>query len=262
MGQIITICNPKGGTAKTSTAINLACAMRAVNKKVLLVDFDPQGSASCALGFMQTDIECNLATAILDNVNIENCIVPYLKGGFDVILSSDELVAVPPALNDDPNAHLCLYNLLYPLKDRYDLIIVDTPASLNLLTKAAICASDFIISTVSLDILSVDSMASLMNFYEKLKSNGMTGAIVLGLLRTMYEPLHKMCDVISNELEHSFTDLIFKTKISYNPKVSEASSAACPVLLYDRSSKVSREYLSFCAEVIKRLLKWQKIAEN
>ena len=66
MGQIITICNPKGGTAKTSTAINLACAMRAVNKKVQLVDFDPQGSASCALGFMQTDIECNLATAILD----------------------------------------------------------------------------------------------------------------------------------------------------------------------------------------------------
>ena len=200
MGQIITICNPKGGTAKTSTAINLACAMRAVNKKVLLVDFDPQGSASCALGFMQTDIECNLATAILDNVNIENCIVPYLKGGFDVILSSDELVAVPPALNDDPNAHFCLYNLLCPLKDRYDLIIVDTPASLNLLTKSAICASDFIISTVSLDILSVDSMASLMNFYEKLKSNGMTGAIVLGLLRTMYEPLHKMCDVISQPL--------------------------------------------------------------
>lgn len=101
MGRIITISNPKGGTAKTSTAVNLSCALRTVNKKVLLIDFDPQRSSSVALGYEYTDVEHNIATAVLDGVSADKCITPYLKGGFDVILSSDDLVALPTVLRED-----------------------------------------------------------------------------------------------------------------------------------------------------------------
>ena len=98
MGVIITLCNPKGGTAKTSTAVNLCCGLKAVNKKVLLVDFDPQRSASVALGYEYFDSESNISSSVLDGVPIEDCIVPYAKGGFDLSLASDDLIAVPAAL--------------------------------------------------------------------------------------------------------------------------------------------------------------------
>ncbi|MGN0915498.1 MAG: ParA family protein [Succinivibrio sp.] len=254
MAIITAICNPKGGTAKTSTAVNLCCALSCINKKVLLVDYDPQRSAGCSLGFEISDVEHNLASCILDGISAEKCVVPYTKGGFDILLSSDDLIAVPSSFNDRSDAHLCLLNSLKPLVNSYDHIIIDTPASHNLLLVSSLCAADFLIIPVSLDVFALNSMSSLMTLFEKLKIEGKSTGRILGVLRTLYDPMQPLSEGISKELEKNFGDLLFKTKITYNPKISESSSAACPVLIYDRSSVGSREYLSLCAEFLKRIM--------
>lgn len=253
MGKIVAICNPKGGTAKTSTAVNLACALKTVNKKVLLVDFDPQRSASVALGYEYTDIEHNIGTVVLDNVDIEQCITPYLKGGFDVILSSDDLVALPSALQGKLNSYNALEKALDKVKNKYDYIIIDTPASLNMLLVCAICAADYMIVPVCCDLFALDSMKMLIDKYKDLKEKGLTNTILLGIIRTMYDKLQPLAKTISDELEKSFDELLFKSSITYNPKISESSSAALPVLLYDRTSLGAQEYLSFAGEFLKKL---------
>ena len=224
-----------------------------MNKKVLLVDFDPQRSASVALGYEYFDSESNISSSILDGVPIEDCIVPYAKGGFDLSLASDDLIAVPAALRERLNAHEVLADALAPVKDKYDFIVVDTPATLNMITIIAICASDYLIIPVSCDIFSVDSMMGLIKKFHELKENGLTHCNILGILRTMYDKLLPLASTISAELENSFSDMLFKTKITYNPRISESSSAAVPVLLYDRTSLGSQEYLSFTGEVLKKI---------
>lgn len=253
MGNIITICNPKGGTGKTSTAVNLCCALKTVNKRVLLIDFDPQRSASVALGYEYFDAEHTISSAIIDDVPIESCILHYTKGGVDLCLASDDLIAIPQVLKDVPNSHLCLYHVLNNLRERYDFIIVDTPATLNMLGVIGICASDYMVITVCCDLFSIDSMHNLINKYHELKEHGMTHTKILGIVCTMFDKLQPLSDIILNELKSSFNELLFKTKITYNPRISESSSAAVPVLLYDRTSLGSTEYLSFAGELLKKM---------
>lgn len=257
MGKIITISNPKGGTAKTSTAVNLSCALTTVNKKVLLIDFDPQRSSSVALGYEYTDIEHNIATAVLDGVSADKCVTPYLKGGFDVILSSDDLVALPTFLRDDSEPTSRLNKVISNLKEKYDFVIVDTPASMNLITINALCASDFLVIPVCCDMFAIDSMKTLLENLLELKEQHLCKARLLGILRTIYDPMQPLSSRISHELKGSFKELLFTTKISYNPKISESSGAACPVLVYDRTSLGSREYLSFAGEILKKLRQLQ-----
>lgn len=252
MGKVVSFCNPKGGTAKTSTVVNLACALTTVHKRVLLVDFDPQRSASVALGYNNTDVENNLGTAILDNVDIKRCITSYPKGGFDIVLSSDDLTAIPAVLHDNPVSHLALKKVLDTVKDRYDYILVDTPASLSMISICAICASDYLIVPVCLDMFSIDSMNTLLSKYYSLKEQGKTSCVFAGLLRTLFDINQPLCRTINKELETAFTDLLFKTKITFSHKISESSSAACPVLLYDRTCLGAQQYLSFTAEFLKR----------
>lgn len=255
MGKVIAICNPKGGTAKTSTAVNLACAFTTINKKVLLVDFDPQRSASVALGYEYADVEHNIATCIFDNVPIDKCITPYLKGGFDVVLSSDDLVALPTELKERVNPHLALYDTLKPIVDKYDYIIIDTPATLNFITQCALCACDYLLITVSCDLFAIDSMYALIDKYASIKIEGLAHCNLVGIIRTLYDKDQPLSKAISFELEQSFKELLFKTFISYNQKISESSSAACPILIYDRTSTASIEYLSLCGEFIKKIRK-------
>lgn len=257
MGRIITISNPKGGTAKTSTAVNLSCALTTVNKKVLLIDFDPQRSSSVALGYEYTDVEHNIATAVLDGVSAEKCITPYLKGGFDVILSSDDLVALPTVLREDSDPTSKLKCVILKLKDRYDFVIIDTPASMNLITINAVCAADYLVIPVCCDMFAVDSMKTLLDNLLDLKEQQLCKCNLLGILRTIYDPMQPLSSRISHELKESFKDLLFSTKISYNPKISESSGAACPVLVYDRTSLGSREYLSFAGEFLKKIRQQQ-----
>uniref|UniRef100_UPI003FEFE1BB ParA family protein n=1 Tax=Succinivibrio sp. TaxID=2053619 RepID=UPI003FEFE1BB len=257
MGRIITISNPKGGTAKTSTAVNLSCALRTVNKKVLLIDFDPQRSSSVALGYEYTDVEHNIATAVLDGVSADKCITPYPKGGFDVILSSDDLVALPTVLREDTEPASRLKKVIANIKDKYDFLIIDTPASMNLITINALCAADYLVLPVCCDMFAIDSMKTLLDNLLELKEKHLSKCNLLGILRTIYDPMQPLASRISHELAESFKDLLFATKISYNPKISESSSAACPVLVYDRTSLGSREYLSFAGEILKKLRQLQ-----
>lgn len=252
MGKIVAFCNPKGGTAKTSTVVNLACALTTVHKRVLLVDFDPQRSASAALGYNNADVENNLGTAILDSVDIRNCITSYPKGGFDIILSSDDLTAIPATLHDSKDSHLALKNVLDVVKDRYDYILIDTPASMSMINICAICASDYMVTPVSLDIFSIDSMNTLLSKYYQLKEQGKTYCVFIGLLRTLFDESQPLCKTINKELENAFRDLLFKSKISFSHKISESSSAACPVLIYDRTCLGAQEYLAFTSEFLKR----------
>ncbi|MGN0893990.1 MAG: ParA family protein [Succinivibrio sp.] len=257
MGKIISVCNPKGGTAKTTTVVNLSCALTTVNKKVLLLDFDPQRSASVALGYEYTDVEHNICTALLDNVPIDKCIIPCPKGGFDVVLSSEDLTALPSELREDPRPTDALFNALSSIVDKYDFIIIDTPASLNLITINAICASNGIVIPVCCDVFAISSMKSLLDEILSLKERGVASCQLLGILRTLYDPQQPLSKRISSELSNAFKELLFRTSISYNPKISESSGAACPMLVYDRTSLGSREFLSFAGELLKKVRNWQ-----
>ena len=174
-----------------------------------------------------------------------------------MILSSDDLVALPTVLREDTEPASRLKKVLANIKDKSDFIIIDTPASMNLITINALCASDYLVLPVCCDMFAIDSMKTLLDNLLELKEKHLSKCNLLGILRTIYDPMQLLASRISHELEESFKDLLFATKISYNPKISESSSAACPVLVYDRTSLGSREYLSFAGEILKKLRQLQ-----
>ena len=138
-------------------------------------------------------------------------------------------------------------------KDNYDFIIIDTPACLNLITINAMCAADSLVVPVCTDMFALTSMSTLLEKYHELKSQNQAHCRLLGIVITLYDPILPMSQRIHDELAHAFRELLFNTAITYNPKISEATGAAIPVLLYDKSSLGSRQYLSLAGEILKKL---------
>ncbi len=255
MAAVIAIANTKGGSGKTSTAVNLSFAMAITHRKVLLVDMDPQSSATVALGFERADDRHSLAGVLISGNPMASIVLKYNRGLFDLVPANEDLTAVQVALYSEGDGKLRLRKALSALRDLYDFIFIDCPASPGLLTQNALCAADSMIIPTPCDYFAIDSLSQVTALFERLKSEGEASLKLLGVLRTMYDEHRSLSASISRELEQQFGPLLFHTAIPYTERVNEASASGRPLLLYDKSSLASRSYLELAGEIIGKLSK-------
>ena len=250
MGKIIALANQKGGVGKTTTTINLAASLVALEKKVLVVDADPQANASSGLGIDIRNVELSIYECLVNGDDATNAITPTEVDGLSIIPSHIDLVGAEIEMLNMPNREQILKRLLTPLKADYDFILIDCSPSLGLITVNALTAADSVIIPVQCEYFALEGISKLLNTIKIIKSKLNPGLEIEGFLLTMYDSRLRLANQIYEEVKRPFRDLVFTTVIQRNVKLSEASSYGKPVLLYEPESKGSLNYMQLAQEVI------------
>ncbi len=251
MVKIISVANQKGGVGKTTTSINLATSLSAINKKILLIDADPQGNASTGIGISYEERSPNLYDLIvgeaLDERAIKNTIVP----GLDIITSNTNLAASEIELAEIKNREFVLSNILSKIKD-YDYILIDCPPALGLLTINALVASNSIIIPLQSEFFALEGISSLVNSIELIRESFNPKLVIEGILLTMVDKRNSLSSLVEKDVRNHFGETVYKTTIPRNVKVSEAPSHGKPAILYDVNSSGSMAYIGLAREIINK----------
>ena len=259
MGKIIALANQKGGVGKTTTTINLAASLAALEKKVLVVDADPQANASSGLGIDIRNVELSIYECLVNGEDPDGAIVPTEVEGLEIIPSHIDLVGAEIEMLNLENRERILRNILEPLKGRYDFILIDCSPSLGLITVNALTAADSVIIPVQCEYFALEGISKLLNTIKIIKSKLNPALEIEGFLLTMYDSRLRLANQIYEEVKRPFRDLVFTTVIQRNVKLSEASSYGKPVLLYDADSKGSQNHMQLAQEIIyKNKQLWQQ----
>ena len=250
MGKIIALANQKGGVGKTTTAINLAASLAALEKKVLVVDADPQANASSGLGIDIRNVELSIYECLINGEKPEDAIVHTEVDGLDVMPSHIDLVGAEIEMLNIPGREQILKRMLVPLKTDYDYILIDCSPSLGLITVNALTAADSVIIPVQCEYFALEGISKLLNTIKIIKSKLNPSLEIEGFLLTMYDSRLRLANQIYEEVKRPFQEMVFSTVIQRNVKLSEASSYGKPVLLYDADSKGSLNYMQLAQELI------------
>lgn len=252
MGKIIAIANQKGGVGKTTTSVNLAASLGVLEKKVLLIDADPQANASSGLSI---DVE-NVAIGtyqILEHSNTpEEAIVACSAPNVWVIPSHIDLVAIEIELVDKENREYMLKQALERIKDEYDYIIIDCAPSLGLLTLNALTAADSVVIPIQCEYFALEGLGKLLNTIKSVQKIHNANLDIEGLLLTMFDSRLRLSNQVVEEVQKHFSDMVFKTIIQRNVKLSEAPSFGESIINFDATSRGASNYLSFAQEIIKK----------
>ena len=252
MGKIIALANQKGGVGKTTTTINLAASLATLEKKVLVVDADPQANASSGLGVNLNDIDCSIYECIIDHADIRDAMYTTDIEGMDIIPSHVNLVGAEIEMLNVEKREFVLKNLLDPITKEYDYILIDCSPSLGLITVNALTAADSVIIPVQCEYFALEGISKLLNTVKIIKSRLNSRLEIEGFLLTMYDQRLRLANPIYDEVKRHFQELVFKTVIQRNVKLSESPSHGLPVILYDADCTGAKNYLSLAKEIINR----------
>ena len=247
--EFIAIANQKGGVGKTTTTVNLACALAKIaHKKVLLIDLDPQGNATTSMGLDKNALEHTLADVLLDNVPVADAIAET-DSGVDVIGANRGLSGIDVSLSQVTDAPLLLKKALVQADLAYDYVLFDCAPSLSLLTVNALCATQGVIIPMQCEYYALEGVADLLETIEKLTAVN-DKLHIRGVVRTLYDPRNMLTQDVSSELLQYFGDKLYKTAIPRNVRLAEAPSFGQSIFSYDKSSAGARAYHKLMQEII------------
>lgn len=252
MAKVLSIANQKGGVGKTTTAVNLSAALSTVDKRVLLVDIDPQGNATMGCGVDKYTLEHSICELLLDECTLEQAIITSEDALIDLIGANTDLVAAEVALLKNEGSKAKLKGLVDQQRNNYDYIIVDCPPSLNMLTINALTASDGIIIPMQCEYYALEGLSSLIETITKIQATSNPNLEICGIIRTMYDTRNNLSNEVSVQLSQHFGHKVFKTIIPRNVKLAEAPSFGVSAINYARSSKGAIAYVALASEIIRR----------
>lgn len=248
MTKIIAVANQKGGVGKTTTAVNLAASLVALGQRVLLVDLDPQGNATMGSGVNKHELPHTINEALLQEACTSDLIVTT-ESGFALIPANGDLTSAEIGLLQQENREIRLQQLLAPLLDNYDFILLDCPPSLNMLTVNALVAANGVLIPMQCEYFALEGLNSLLNTVESVRTVN-PDLHIAGILRTLYDGRNSLSKQVAEQLLTHFKDQVYRTVIPRNVRLAEAPSHGQPVLLYDRYSAGAAAYLALAEEVL------------
>lgn len=252
MAKIIALANQKGGVGKTTTSMNLAASLATLEKKVLLIDADPQANASSGLGVEIDKIDTSFYNCLIDKIDVREAIYTTDIDGLDIIPSHIDLVGAEVEMLQHPNREKIVAEMLASIRNDYDYILIDCSPSLGLITVNALTAADSVIIPVQCEYFALEGLSKLLNTIRIIKVKLNPALEIEGFLLTMYDSRLRLANQVYDEVKRHFQELVFKTVIQRNVKLGEAPGHGIPVILYDADSTGARNYLALADELIKK----------
>ncbi|MBQ9406450.1 MAG: ParA family protein [Desulfovibrio sp.] len=249
MTRIISIANQKGGVGKTTTAINLSAALAVMEKKVLLVDSDPQANSTSGMGLNQEELKGDLYETFYNPEKIHDCIAQTKSAYLDILPASTNLVAVELELVDKMAREFYLDDCLKKVQEEYEYILIDCPPSLGLLTLNALCASRELLIPLQCEFFALEGIVKLLQTYEQVKKRLNPQLNLLGVVLTMYDTRNRLTREVTREVHRCFPEHLFETVIPRNVRLSEAPSHGKSIIHYDVKSKGAEAYLGLAREI-------------
>ncbi|MDE6871615.1 MAG: AAA family ATPase [Bacteroidales bacterium] len=253
MGKVIAIANQKGGVGKTTTAINLAASLAVLEKKVLIIDADPQANTTSGLNFSpDNDQKRTLYEVMIGEIDIRDTLIQTEIANLQMIPSHINLVGAEIEMLDSDTRESVLKEAIAPIRNDYDFIIIDCSPSLGLITVNSLAAADSIVIPVQPEFFALEGLGKLLQTVRLVQGGINTGLTIEGFLITMFDGRTRVHTQVANELKEHFGDMVFKTVIQRNIRLSEAPSHGKPIILYDVISNGTANYLNFAREILEK----------